>query len=193
MLRHIAILLALTALLSPAGALAQDTQTEREAARDVLKKMDALEKSLDVPALVARLTGPDAARDQVVARAKQLMDTELLALADDIATHPEIGFEEKRSIGKLTDYLRKHDFSVELGTGGLSTAFVAKFRRNNGSPTMGVILEYDALRGTKGAFHGDQHSAQGFVGMAVAIAIAEFLTRTHILAWSPFMAAPARK
>jgi len=177
--RHLVALICLTAIFVPVVGLAQDTQTEKEAARDVLRKMDALEKSLDVPALVARLTGPNAARDQVVARAKQLMDTELLALADDIATHPEIGFEEKRSIGKLIDYLRKHDFSVELGTGGLSTAFVAKFRRNNGSPTLGVILEYDALRGTTGAFHGDQHSAQGPVGMAAAIAMAEYLDRTH--------------
>ena len=40
---------------------------------------------------------------------------------------------------------------------------------------LGVILEYDALRGTKGAFHGDQHSAQGPVGMAAAIAMAEYL------------------
>src|SRR5512141_2665421 len=61
----------------------------------------------------------------------------------------------------------------------MDTAFVAKFRRNNGRPILGVILEYDALRGTQGAFHGDQHSAQGPVGMAAAIAIAEFLTRTH--------------
>ncbi len=177
--RNLVALICLCAIAVPGFVRAQDTQTEKEAARDVLKKMDALEKSLDVPALVARLTGPNPARDQVVTRAKQLMDTELLALADDIATHPEIGFEEKRSIGKLTDYLRKHDFSVELGTGGLSTAFVAKFRRNNGSPTLGVILEYDALRGTKGAFHGDQHSAQGPVGMAAAIAMAEYLDRTH--------------
>ena len=43
---------------------------------------------------------------------------------------------------------------------------------------LGVILEYDALRGTKGAFHGDQHSAQGPVGMAAAIAMAEYLART---------------
>src|SRR3954467_12730827 len=107
------------------------------------------------------------------------MDKELLALADDIATHPEIGFEEKRSVSKLTDYLRQHNFSVETGTAGLSTAFVAKFRQNNGSPVHGVILEYDALRGTKGAFHGDQHSAQGPVGMAAAIAMAEYLDRTH--------------
>ncbi len=165
-------------LLAPVSLFAQDTPTEREAAREVLKKMAALEQSLEVPALVTRLTGPNAARDQVVARAKELMDKELLALADDIATHPEIGFEEKRSVSKLTDYLRQHNISIETGTAGLSTAFVAKFRQNNGSPVLGVILEYDALRGTKGAFHGDQHSAQGPVGMAAAIAMAEHLART---------------
>src|SRR5450759_4059197 len=163
----------------PASALAQETPTERDTAREVLKTMSALEQSLDVPGLVSRLTGPNVERDKVVARAKELMDKELLALADDIATHPEIGFEEKRSVGKLTDYLRQHNFSVETASAGLSTAFVAKFRQNNGSPTLGVIVEYDALRGTKGAFHGDQHSAQGPVGMAAAIAMSEYLTRTH--------------
>src|SRR3981189_3392948 len=95
-------------LITPLPLFAQDTPTEKDAARDVLKKMAALEQSLDVPALVTRLTGPNADRDQVVARAKELMDKELLALADDIATHPEIGFEEKRSVGKLVDYLQKH-------------------------------------------------------------------------------------
>src|ERR1700712_3589086 len=165
-------------LLAPVSLLAQDTPTEKESARDVLKKMSALEQSLDVPALVTRLTGANRERDQVVARAKELMDKELLTLSDDIATHPEIGFEEKRSVSKLTDYLRQHNFSVETGTAGLSTAFVAKFKQNNGNPVLGIILEYDALRGTKGAFHGDQHSAQGPVGMAAAVAMAEYLTRT---------------
>jgi len=171
-------LILLVCFLVPASLFAQDTPTEKDAARDVLRKMSALEQSLDVPALVTRLTGPNAARDQVVARAKELMDKELLTLADDIATHPEIGFEEKRSVSKLTDYLRQHNFSVETGTASLSTAFVARFKGNNGSPVLGIILEYDALRGTKGAFHGDQHSAQGPVGMAAAIAMAEYLART---------------
>src|SRR6478735_11984860 len=103
------------ALALSTSALAQDTPTEKEAARDVLKKMSALEQSLDVTALVTRLTGPNAARDQVVARAKELMDKELLTLADDIATHPEIGFEETRSVQKLTDYLKQHDFDVQIG------------------------------------------------------------------------------
>ncbi|HKB09024.1 MAG TPA: peptidase dimerization domain-containing protein [Vicinamibacterales bacterium] len=164
-------------VLIPLTAAAQDTPTEKEAAREVLKKMAALEQSLDVPGLVAKLTGPNADRDQVVGRVKELMDKELLALADDIATHPEIGFEEKRSVSKLTDYLRQHNFSMETGSGGLSTAFVAKFRQNNGSPTLGIIVEYDALRGTKGPFHGDQHSAQGPVGLAAAVAISEYLAR----------------
>src|SRR5436190_17675401 len=159
-------------------ATAQETDTEKAAARDVLRKMAALESSLDLPGLVAKLTGPDAERDAVVARAKELMDRELLAMADDIAMHPEIGFEEKRSVSKLTDYMRQHNFSIETGTASLSTAFVAKFRGNNGSPHMGIILEYDALRGTKGAFHGDQHSAQGPVGLAAAIAMSEYLART---------------
>jgi amidohydrolase len=171
--------LALTTLAVSPAARAQETDTEKAAARDVLRKMAALESSLDVPALVTKLTGSDPERDAVVARAKELLDKDLLAMADDIATHPEIGFEEKRSIGKLTDYLRQHNFSIETGTANLSTAFVAKFRGNNGGPQMGVILEYDALRGTKGAFHGDQHSAQGPVGMAVAVAISEYLARTH--------------
>jgi len=42
-----------------------------------------------------------------------------------------------------------------------------------------VIVESDALRGTQRAFHGDQHSAQGPVGLAAAVAMAEFLDRTH--------------
>ena len=165
-------------LLIPVIAAAQETPTERDAARDVVHHLDSLERSLDLPALVARLTGPNAARDQVAARAKQLMDTELLAMGDDITRHPEIGFEEKRSVQVLTDYLKKHDFDVKMGAPGLPTAFVARYTKSSGGPNLGVIVEYDALRGTKGAFHGDQHSTQGPIGIAAAIAVGEYLART---------------
>jgi amidohydrolase len=178
--RSLTSYLLVLAFIAPAAVHAQETQTERDAARDVLQKMAALEQSLDVDSWVKKLAGtPNPERDQVVARARELMDKDLLALADDIATHPEIGFQETRSIQKLTDYLKQHDFDVETGVAGLKTAFVAKYRKNNGAPTLGVILEYDALRGTSGAFHGDQHSAQGPVGIAAAVAMAEYLTRTH--------------
>ena len=165
-------------LLLPVTLVAQETPTERDAARDVVRKLDSLERSLNLPALVAKLTGPNAGRDQVVARAKELMDTELLAMGDDITRHPEIGFEEKRSIEILTDYLRKHDFDIKMGTPGLPTAFVGRYTKSSGGPVLGVILEYDALRGTKGAFHGDQHSTQGPIGIAAALAIGEYLAKT---------------
>jgi amidohydrolase len=161
-----------------APLMAQETPTEREAAREVLRKMDALEKSLDLPGTVARLTAANPAREQVVARAKELMDKELMAMSDDITRHPEVGFVEKRSVQKLKEYLERHDFDVKPDAGGLETAFVARYKNNNGAPHLGVIVEYDALRGTMKAFHGDQHSAQGPVGIAAAVAIAEWLTRT---------------
>jgi amidohydrolase len=166
--------------LSSLPLLAQETPTERQAASDVLRKMRALEQSLDIPQLVKTLTGPDAERDRVVARAKSLMESEELALGDEITKDPEIGFQEERSIRKLMQNLQKHGFVTEAGIAGLRTAFIGKYQRksapaDNPGPHLGVILEYDALRGTKGAFHGDQHSTQGPIGIAAAVAIAEYL------------------
>ncbi|MFZ0211797.1 MAG: peptidase dimerization domain-containing protein [Candidatus Acidiferrales bacterium] len=173
------ILCGVLALLAGGVCAAQETDTERDAARDVVTQIQQLEQSLDVPAMVAKLTAEDSGRDQVVARVKELMQTELLPMADWITTHPEIGFTETQAVAKLTAYLQAHDFEVTTGVAGLPTAFVAKYKRSTPGPNLGVILEYDALRGTKGPFHGDQHSAQGPVGMAAAVAMAEFLTRTH--------------
>jgi amidohydrolase len=162
-----------------AATLVQDTPTEREAAHDVIREMGDLEKSLDVPSLVAKLSAPNPAREQAAARARELMEKELLAMADDITRHPEIGFVETRSIAILTAYLKKHGFEITPGVGDLKTAFVARYKGSHDHPALGVIVEYDALRGTKGAFHGDQHSAQGPVGLAAAVAIAELMEETH--------------
>jgi amidohydrolase len=126
------------------------------------------------------VTAPDPKRDAVAARAKALMDGEFLALSDDICTHPEIGYKEHRSVEKLASALKAHEFDVTMGAGGFDTAFVAKYRKNSGAPQLGVIIEYDALRGTNGAFHGDQHCAQGPVGISAAIAVAEFLTKNNL-------------
>src|SRR5205807_705588 len=158
---------------------AQETPTEREAARDVLKQIGALSQSLGVQTMVTKLSAPDKGRDEVIGRVKQLMQTDLLPMSDWITQHPEIGFQETQAVAKLTAYLQAHDFEVTMPVAGLATAFIAKYKRGAPGPNLGVILEYDALRGTKGAFHGDQHSGQGPVGIAAAVAIAEFLTRTH--------------
>lgn len=169
--------LAAAAVLAAAPVAAgQETPTEQRAAADVIRRMNELERSLALPQLVARLTARDARRDAVVTRAKHLMDRELLAMADDITRNPEVGLKEHRSVRILTDYLRAHDFDVEMGVAGLATAFVARYRKGTPGPSLGVIVEYDALRGTSRHFHGDQHSAQGPVGLAAAVAATEFLT-----------------
>src|SRR2546427_13252245 len=167
---RIAAAVVLTIPTAVSAAAAQETPTERSAAADVIRRMNELERSLALPQFVARLTGRDARRDAVVARARALMDQELLAMADDITRHPEVGHKEERSVKILTDYLRAHDFDVETGVAGLKTAFVARYKKGTPGPNLGVILEYDALRGTTRDFHGDQHSAQGPVGMAAAVA-----------------------
>ncbi len=190
--------IAVAALFVPFAAFtttlrAQDTPTERAAGADVVKQMAALQRTLDVPALVAKLTGANPARDAIAARAKTLMDTELLAMADDIARHPEVGFKEERSVRVLTEYLKAHDFDVTIGVAGLQTAFVARYRRGTPGPNLGIILEYDALRGTTGDFHGDQHSAQGPTGIAAGIAVAEFLTRSKTPGTVTFYGTPAEE
>src|SRR6185295_6958768 len=112
---------------------------------------------------------------------------------DDITRHPEIGFVETRSVQLLTDYLKKRDFDVTMGVGELKTAFVARYNKSTTGPNLGVILEYDALRGTKGAFHGDQHSTQGPIGIAAAVAIAEYLTKAKIAGSVTVFGAPGEE
>ena len=177
-MNRVTLVAAMLVLAAPTAARTQETPTERDAARDVVQKQMSLQRSLNIDAVVAKLTGANPARDAVAARAKELMDKELIALGDDITKHPEVGFVETRSVQLLTDYLKQHDFDVTMGVGELKTAFVARYNKSTPGPNLGVILEYDALRGTKGAFHGDQHSTQGPIGIAAAIAVAEFLTRT---------------
>ena len=156
---------------------AQETPTQRAAATDVVQRQGELQRRIDAAALASRLTrAPNAKRDAVVARAKALWDGELQAMSDDITRHPEIGFKETRSVQLLAAWLTSHGFTVEMGVAGLSTAFVARYSKGTPGPNLGVIVEYDALRGTVRDYHGDQHSAQGPIGLAAAVAAAEFLT-----------------
>ncbi|HNV75666.1 MAG TPA: peptidase dimerization domain-containing protein [Gemmatimonadaceae bacterium] len=158
-------------------APAQETPTQRAAAVDVVRRQGELQQRINASALAARLAGaPNARRDAVVARAKALWDGELQAMADDITRNPEVGFKETRSVKILTDWLTAHGFAVQINVAGLSTAFIARYTKGTPGPTLGIIVEYDALRGTTRDYHGDQHSAQGPVGLAAAVAVAEFLT-----------------
>ena len=166
-------------LLAFGSAAAQETPTQRTAAAEVLALLEALQTRIDAAGLARRLTtARSATRDAVVERARELWVAELQAMSDTITRDPEIGFQEQRAVERLVGWLRAHDFEVTVGVAGLPTAFRATYRRGTPGPHLGVIVEYDALRGTVRDYHGDQHSAQGPIGLAAAVAVAEFLTQT---------------
>ena len=93
---------------------------------------------------------------------------ELCGLADDIFDHPECGGEERYAVERLTKFLRDQDFTVETGIAGLPTAFRAIYQVGTGGPSIGLLCEYDAL---KGFGHGCGHHMQGpsILGAAAAL------------------------
>lgn len=178
MTRYPALLLA-TLLAVPAVAESQSTATEREAAKAVLESIDRLQTQLAPTRTAQRLASRnDADRDRVLAAVEANWKGGMEALSDWIGHHPEVGFKEFRSADTLMKVLRASGFRVDSGVAGLATAFVATWDSPAGTngPTLGLIGEYDALRGTRGDFHGDQHNAQTPVAIAAARAVMQFMT-----------------
>ena len=158
--------------------MAQTTDTERAAAPEVVAAIDSLEARVKPQELARRIVAhKDGNRDRILQHVEQLWNGGLQGTSGWIAQHPEVGFEEFKAVDTLTKIARAHGFAIQTGTAGLATAFVGEWTAPAGAdgPTLGVILEYDALRGTQGPFHGDQHNAQGPVGLAAAFAIADYM------------------
>jgi amidohydrolase len=168
--------LALTLFAIPLAA--QTTPTERAAAQPVLTEIDRLQSRLqptrNAAAMVAK---KDAVRDRVLARVEEIWRGDMIRLSDWIGRNPEVGWKEFKAVDTLTKVLRFHGFEVKTGSAGLETAFTAHWNSPAGTngPTLGVIVEYDALRSTTQPFHGCQHNAQSPVGFAAAFAIAELM------------------
>ena len=103
------------------------------------------------------------------------------SLSDWIGHNPEVGFKEFKATDTLSKVLRAAGFRVDT-VAGLKTAFVATWTSPAGEngPTLGLIGEYDALRGTQGDFHGDQHNAQTPVAIAAARALMDLMTERRI-------------
>ena len=63
--------------------------------------------------------------------------------------YSETALKEDKSVELLTDLLEKEGFAIEKGVADMPTAFVATY--GNGSPTIGILAEYDALPGVGNA------------------------------------------
>src|SRR6185436_2134057 len=109
--------------------------------------------------------------------------------------NPEVGFKEFKAVDTLVKVLKSVGFKVETPVAGLATAFVATWDSPAGTngPTLGLIGEYDALRGTQGAFHGDQHNAQTPVAIAAALAMKDYMTEKRVAGRIKIFGTPAEE
>lgn len=101
--------------------------------------------------------------DLIDAQRERLFD-----IADYIHDHPEYDGEEVEASALLEDYLEEHGFAVERGLKGWPTAFRAVYSQGEGGPRIGLLCEYDALRGLG---HGCGHHLQGPCICAAAVAL----------------------
>src|SRR5205814_4345245 len=80
---------------------------------------------------------------------------------------------ERQAVAWLTELLKKHGFSVEVGVANTPTAFVAT-RRNGTGPIVAFLSEYDALRGLG---HGCGHNLIATASAGAGTALADALAR----------------
>jgi aminobenzoyl-glutamate utilization protein B len=110
------------------------------------------------------------------------------SIAKEIWSWAELGYLETRSSTLLQETLKREGFNIENGVAEMPTAFVATF--GSGSPTIGILAEFDALPGLsqdsvpfKKPFkdgvpgHGCGHNLFGTASIGSAIAIKDWLLK----------------
>lgn len=94
----------------------------------------------------------------------------LWELSDQIYDFSEPALEEIRSCKLMEEAFEKSGFAVEHGIAGLETAFRAVFEQGSGGLSIGLLFEYDAL---KGIGHACGHHMQGPSILGAALAVKE--------------------
>jgi amidohydrolase len=113
-------------------------------------------------------------KERVRARVDELA-AELIALADDIHAHPELGYQERRTVAKVQDLLALHGVQSRTGLAGLPTALRAELGGER-RPKVAIIAEYDALPGLG---HACGHNTICVAAVGAALALKDVLPETH--------------
>lgn len=81
-----------------------------------------------------------------IEQAAKEFGSQFVELGRAIHSNPEVGFTEHEAQKNCTTLLKKHDFEVELGVGGIETAFKARFHgKLGGKIAVAFLAEYDSL------------------------------------------------
>lgn len=129
---------------------------------------------------------------------------QLYDLAQQLWENPELGLQEHESADVLTNTLEAEGFDIEMGIGGMPTAFVAAY--GDTQPTIGVLGEYDALPGLSqkvkaehdpieqgGAGHGCGHNLFGVAVLGGAIAVKRAIEDGDLVGTVRYYGCPAEE
>ena len=97
---------------------------------------------------------------------------EALALARWMTLHPELALEEHGASARYRSWLEARGFSMEAGSGGLDTAFVARLGRPDAPLRVALLAEMDALPEIG---HACGHNLSGPASLLAAAALAEVI------------------
>ena len=126
-----------------------------------------------------------AVKEEINRQANQL-STDIHAISKQLYENPETAYQEYETSKYLAAFLEARGFEVEMGAGGVETAFFAKPKGVTlASPTVAFLAEYDALPKIG---HGCGHNliAAASLGGAMAlIAAAENLKNQVVIIGTP--------
>lgn len=103
-----------------------------------------------------------------VVRAVEEARDQLFDVSRKIFENPEIGFQEHKAVGWLTEALERDGFRVERGIAELPTAFRATWKGKGPGPTIAILCEYDALPGIG---HACSHNLMAAGGLGAGLAL----------------------
>ena len=123
---------------------------------------------------------------------------EIIALAEEIAQHPESGFEEVKTAQRTADFLQKLGLSVKTGLAG--TGIKAKIEKK-GHPCVAIIGELDGIGCRSHPFsdpdtgiaHACGHHAQIAAMTGAAVALTDEKVRESLGGEVAFFAVPAEE
>jgi amidohydrolase len=81
----------------------------------------------------------------VVKAISSALAEDLVRLSREIHADPELAYQERRAAARIAALLQRHGHEVQMGIGGLETAFRA--RVGPPGPSIALLAEYDALAG----------------------------------------------
>ncbi len=100
---------------------------------------------------------------------------DLFKISKYLFDNPETAYEEFKACAYLSDFLKTHDFEVEVGMEGVKTAFLGRPRRKQQErPIVAFLAEYDALPGVG---HGCGHNLIAAASIGAALALKPYLSQ----------------